>query len=306
MSGRDELERTLAELRELTGLSVAVPADTDEAEAAARAAQLLEAWKKRYSRDAFLRAVLLGQAEEAETEKLAARFHVPAAEDCRLYLIETAGEASAAQPVLKNLFLERQHDMTVEVSRNRLVLLRTLRRAENEETARETAETIVDMLGAEAQVRARVGWGSPAASIEEFPVRYREAVLALEVGRIFMGDKRAISYAGLGVGRLLYKVPQDACRLYLKESVGGADLSALDEETRAIIRTFFAHNLNLSETARKLYLHRNTLVYRIEKLHQLTGLDLRIFDEAMQFKIAMMVTDCLKARDKETKEDPLP
>ena len=299
MTDREKLEKTLRDLEKTTGLVLRVEEqpDTDLGEAAEKAGQLLSAYRERYSRSYFLRALLTGDGEAADLPKMAARYHVPFEEERVIYAVDIdGGNGEAVQAVLKGMFLERRHDFVEMLSPERFAVIRTRK---GEEDPHVTARTIVDMLGAEALTRARAGFGRPVTKLTEFRRAYAEASLAVEIGRVFYSEQRVISYGKLGIGRLIHQLPEEPCRLFLSETFGSFDPASFDEETALTIRTFFETNLNISETARKLYLHRNTLVYRLEKLHQQTGLDLRSFEEAMSFRMAMMVYDYLKDRERE-------
>nr|WP_027871526.1 helix-turn-helix domain-containing protein [[Eubacterium] cellulosolvens] len=153
------------------------------------------------------------------------------------------------------------------------------------------AFTIADTLNTEAMISVRVACGEPTDQLSHLSQCYKEAQLAMEVGRIFLPDRHVLTYARLGIGRLIYQLPISLCKVFLHETFERDVFSELDDETLLTIRIFFENDLNISETARQLYIHRNTLVYRLEKLQKTTGLDIRKFDEAMTFKIAMMVYD---------------
>ncbi|MDO4621930.1 MAG: helix-turn-helix domain-containing protein [Eubacteriales bacterium] len=157
-----------------------------------------------------------------------------------------------------------------------------------------TARTLADMLNMEAMIAVRIAYGTPKSSLLQLSQSYKEAQLAMQVGTIFTPDKYIFSYGSLGIGRLIYQLPPSLCELFMKETFDHDVFDELDEETMQLIRQFFSNNLNISETARQLYLHRNTLVYRMEKLEKTCGLDIRKFDDAMTFRIAMMVHDYLQ------------
>ena len=158
------------------------------------------------------------------------------------------------------------------------------------------AAMLVDMLSTEAMVSAWVAYSTVAEDLTKLPHAYKEATAALEVGKIFYAQNNVFGYHSLGIGRLIYQLSPSVCEMFIREIFQTETLQSLDEETLAIIRTLFDNNLNLSETARKLYVHRNTLVYRLEKLEKKFGLDIRTFEDAMTFKIAMMVANYLKFR----------
>ena len=159
------------------------------------------------------------------------------------------------------------------------------------------ARMIVDMLNTEAMTQVRVAYGNPVSEIKDVSRSYKEAKMALDVGKIFYAEKNIVSYTKLGIGRLIYQLPVPLCEMFMKEVFGDQLPDAFDEETQVTISKFFENNLNVSETARQLYIHRNTLVYRLEKIQKSTGLDIRAFDDALTFKIAMMVVSYMKYMD---------
>lgn len=155
---------------------------------------------------------------------------------------------------------------------------------------------LVDMLGAEAMTQAWVACSNTADDLRELSNAYKEARTALEIGKIFYAERAVFEYRTLGIGRLIYQLPVSICEMFIEEIFGDESLDSIDGETLAIIRTFFENNLNLSETSRQLYVHRNTLVYRFEKIQKKFGLDLRTFEDAMTFKLAMLVVGYLKSK----------
>jgi carbohydrate diacid regulator len=154
------------------------------------------------------------------------------------------------------------------------------------------------MLGTEAMVSARAAYGTIVPDLKDLSKSFKEAHMAMDVGRIFYPGRSILSYNELGIGRLIYQLPVNLCQMFLREIFGDYDPSSIDQETLATIKTFFDNNLNVSETARQLFIHRNTLVYRMEKLEKATGLDIRTFEDAMTFRIALMVSEYMKFLDR--------
>ena len=304
--GKKKIEKTVKELNKLTGLNFQLDLseidDTDEA--VIRLEQIVDSWKEKNSKNAYWRRLLTGEIAEDEMTAGAARFHVKIDERRALYIVETPRrDNEMAVDILRQLFVVRTNDLVIGVDGRRIALVRTLKDKENLDEIRQTARTIVDMLNVEALIRVRVAYADPAGSLEKMPKMFREAETALEIGRIFYMNENIVCYNSLGIGRLIYRIPTDTCRRFLKEVYGSDIPVELDEETRSTVDTFFAHNLNVSETARRLFVHRNTLVYRLEKLRQLTGLDIRTFDDAMTFRIATMVGEYLRERDSRNDRD---
>ena len=166
--------------------------------------------------------------------------------------------------------------------------VKEIKEADTYEELDHVAKTLVDMLNVEAMSQVRVSYGNIIHEIKDVSRSYKEAKMALEVGRIFNVEEETISYGKLGIGRLIYQLPMSLCEMFIKEIFGERNID-LDDETMVTIQKFFENSLNISETARQLYIHRNTLVYRLERLEKMIGLDIRKFEDAMTFKIAMMV-----------------
>ncbi len=195
----------------------------------------------------------------------------------------------AAVDVLQNLFPDKQHDFVLSVSESDLVLVKEVRASAEAKEFVKLAKTIEETLNSELFVKTVIGIGTIAPSLKDLSVSYKEAQSALEVGKVFDTEKNIISYENLGIGRLIYQLPTTLCEMFLSEVFKKNSIDALDQETLFTIQKFFENNLNVSETSRKLFVHRNTLVYRLEKIKKITGLDLREFDHAIVFKVALMV-----------------
>ena len=170
-----------------------------------------------------------------------------------------------------------------------IILIKDTEELQDDEKLDTLASMIVDNMHTEAMVRARVGYGNRVTNLQDIARSYQEAKMALEVGRIFYAERETVAYRYLGIGRLIYQLPMSLCEMFIHEVFGDEIPDVFQEETTTTIQKFFENNLNISETARQLYVHRNTLVYRLERLQKIIGLDIRRFDDAMTFKIAMMV-----------------
>ena len=207
-----------------------------------------------------------------------------------MLLIETRNEKDQdAIEILKNLFVSRTNDFITAIDEKNIILVRSLEESDDYDSIETIARMIVDMLNAEAMSRVRVSYGNIIHEIKDVSRSYKEAKMALDVGKIFYVEKNIVGYNNLGIGRLIYQLPMPLCEMFMKEIFGGKLPESLDDETLNTINKFFENNLNVSETSRQLYIHRNTLVYRLDKLQKSTGLDLRVFDDAITFKIALMV-----------------
>lgn len=197
--------------------------------------------------------------------------------------------------VLRPMFSEQDSDYLIQMDEHSIALIKALPDDYTQKTTEDIALQIIAAVGSEAFTGVTVGVGSRVDNIRFLSKSYKDANMALEVGRVFDSDKPVIHYENLGIGRLIYQLPTTLCELFLSEIFKKESLDALDRETLHTIDQFFENNLNISEASRQLYVHRNTLVYRLDKVQKLTGLDLRIFDDAIVFKIALMVKKYLDA-----------
>ncbi len=196
--------------------------------------------------------------------------------------------------VVQRLFPDKQADFVFSISETDIVVIKELGGNESVEALEELAKHIENAIHAELMVKVVIGIGTVAGHLRELADRYKEAQVAIEVGKIFEPEKSIIRYENLGIGRIIYQLPVTLCEMFLSEVFKKNPIESLDGDTLDTINKFFENNLNVSEPSRKLYVHRNTLVYRLEKIKKLTGLDLREFDHAIIFKVAMMVNRYLE------------
>ncbi len=204
---------------------------------------------------------------------------------------------SVPTDVVQSLFPDRQNDFVLSVGEGDVVLIRQMPEGAGIKELNKIAASIEEVLRAGAESTAVVGIGTIATHLRDLAKSYKEAQIAIEVGKVFDTEKFIINYENLGIGRLIYQLPINLCRIFIEEVFGENIPEELDEETLTTINKFFENNLNVSETSRQLFVHRNTLVYRIEKIQKSMGLDLRNFDDALTFKIALMVVNYMKYLD---------
>ena len=217
-----------------------------------------------------------------------------------LFEINAESEQIASE-MLSGLFTVQNGDYLTEVDENSVILIKALDENEGYKEIEEAAMTALDMLNMEAMVNACGSYGTIVGELKDLSRSYKEARMAMDVGRIFYAGKRVISYNELGIGRLIYQLPPSLCRMFIQEIFETGEMTEFDQEILTTINTFFENNLNVSETARQLFVHRNTLVYRIEKLQKSTGLDIRTFEDAMTLKIALMVNAYMKELERRRK-----
>lgn len=260
---------------------------------------LIEAYSEKNDKNAFMQKLLLGSYSEVEAFNRAKKLHISSSCQRAVFLVETrqVGDEHALT-MIRNIFSARTHDFITSVDDRGIIIVRELVSTETYENLEATAHMLVDMLGAEAMTQAWVAYSNVANGLRDLANAYKEARMALEIGKIFYSERNVFGYRKLGIGRLIYQLPEEVCEMFIEEIFDGESLEVIDGETLNIIRTFFENNLNLSETSRQLYVHRNTLVYRFEKIQKKFGLDLRSFEDALTFKIAMLVSGYLRYRAK--------
>lgn len=250
---------------------------------------IVSAYMEQFDRNNFMQNILLGNMLVVDMYNKAQKLHIEQTERV-VFVIELEGKKdSAAMELVKNLFVTKAKDFVTEVDEQSIILIKDTKGHATDEELASLASMIVDNIHAEAMVRVRVGYGNRVQNLQDIAKSYQEAKMALEVGRIFYAEMETIAYRYLGIGRLIYQLPMSLCEMFIHEVFGEDVPDVFNEETTTTIQKFFENNLNISETARQLYVHRNTLVYRLERLEKVIGLDIRKFDDAMTFKIAMMV-----------------
>ncbi len=256
---------------------------------------LLVAYKERFDKDNFIKNLLLDNLLLVDIYNRAKKLHIETDVRRIVFIIETKNEKDTnALETVRTLFSSKTKDFITAVDEKNIILVKEVKPSESYEDMNKTAKVIVDMLNTEAMSSVNVAYGTIVNEIKEVSRSYKEAKLALDVGKIFYSDRKIIAYSNLGIGRLIYQLPIPLCKMFIKEIFDGKSPDEFDEETLTTINKFFENSLNVSETSRQLYIHRNTLVYRLDKLEKSTGLDLRVFEDAITFKIALMVVKYMK------------
>ena len=239
--------------------------------------------------------LLLDRYSQVEAFNKAAKLHISPSVRRAVFLVETKQHKDeSALATIRNIFSARTRDFITALDDSGIIVVRELQNTESYEELDGIACMLVDMLNTEAMTSAWVSYSNIADDLKQLPDAYKEARTALEVGKIFYTGKNVFGYNRLGIGRLIYQLPIPLCKMFIKEIFDGKSPDEFDDEILTTINKFFENNLNVSETSRQLYIHRNTLVYRLDKLQKSTGLDLRVFEDAITFKIALMVVKYMK------------
>ena len=256
---------------------------------------LIIAYKERFDRNNFFQNLLLDNLLLVDIYNRAKKLHVEVAVPRVVFLVETKLEKDGVvMELLKGMFSSHAGDYITAVDESSVILIKALEPDYTNDALLEIADVIVGMMNAEAMLNVKVAIGTVVQELKDVSKSYKEAKMALDVGKIFYAEKNVVAYNTLGIGRLIYQLPVNLCRIFIDEIFGDNVPYDLDDETLTTINKFFENNLNVSETSRQLYIHRNTLVYRLDKLQKSTGLDLRIFEDAITFKIALMVVQYMK------------
>lgn len=253
------------------------------------------AYRERYDKNSFFQNLLLDNLLLVDIHNRAKKLHLGVNVPRAVFMVETMTEKDGiVTELLRGMFSGQSGDYVTSVDEKSVILIKSLEEGSSAEALEKVADTIVDMMNTEAMLNVRVAYGTVVQELKDVSKSYKEAKLALDVGKIFYAEKNVAAYSALGIGRLIYQLPVNLCKIFIEEIFGDHIPSDLDEETLNTLNKFFENNLNVSETSRQLFVHRNTLVYRIEKIQKSTGLDLRSFDDALTFKIALMVVNYMK------------
>ena len=257
---------------------------------------LVVAYRERLDRNTFIQNLLLDNLLVVDIYNRAKKLHIEAEVRRVVFVIEALSDPEGvSMEVLKSLFDDTGKDFITAVDEHSMILVKELEEGEDYAEVQKKARIIEDTLEAEVMTSARISYGTIVDDIQQVSRSYKEARMAMDVGKIFYVQHRVYSYRTLGIGRLIYQLPLSLCEMFIQEVFTGQQPDELDEETLSTISKFFENSLNVSETARQLFVHRNTLVYRLEKLQRATGLDIRNFEDALTFRIALMVENYMKA-----------
>ncbi len=253
-------------------------------------------YDENYDRGNFIKNIILDNILPGDIYLKARELRFNSDVTRTVLLIRVTGKNDiSVYDIVQNLFPDKSKDFVINISETDIALVKETKQGVSAETITKLANSIVDTLSGEFYTQAVIGIGTTVSSLKDLAKSFKEAQVSLEVGKVFDTEKSIVSYDNLGIARLIYQLPTTLCETFLREVFKKGSIDSLDQETLFTIQRFFENNLNVSETSRKLFVHRNTLVYRLEKIRKITGLDLREFDHAIVFKIALMVKKYLKS-----------
>ena len=255
-------------------------------------------YEEKHDKATFVKNIITDNILPGDIYIRAKELHFPSDQNHTVVLVRQLGSPDVGVvDVLQGLFPDRQQDFVISINETDVAVVKTVSAEAEQAELLALASTMEDTLKSQLFVKTIIGIGGVAEHLRELADSYKEAQVAIEVGKVFDTEKTIITYENLGIGRLIYQLPTTLCEIFLAEVFKKNSIDTLDQETLFTINKFFENNLNVSETSRKLFVHRNTLVYRLEKIKKLTGLDLREFDHAIIFKVALMVKKYLASRD---------
>lgn len=255
---------------------------------------LLVAYREHYNRENFIKNLLLDNLLLVDVYTRAKKLHIESEARRIVFILESEQSKDfSTLEAVKNLFSQSKKDFVTAIDEKSIIVIKQLEPHDGSVRIKEIAQSIADVVG-EGDENLHVAYGNVVSELKDVSRSYKEARMALDVGKIFFGDQPVIAYSQLGIGRLIYQLPIPLCKMFIKEIFGDKTPEDFESETFETINKFFENSLNVSETSRQLFVHRNTLVYRLDKLEKSTGLDLRVFDDAMTFKIALMVVQYMK------------
>ena len=256
---------------------------------------LLVAYKERFDKDNFIKNLLLDNLLLVDIYSRAKKLHIQMDVSRVVMIVESEnGKDNNALELARAYFGSSSKDFITAVDENNVIVVKDLSESDNSKEIDRAARGLCGTLQKEGLKGVHIAYGTVVKEIKEVSRSYKEAKMALDVGKIFFDERDVIAYSALGIGRLIYQLPIPLCKMLIKEIFGGKSPDEFDEETLTTIHKFFENSLNVSETSRQLFIHRNTLVYRLDKLQKSTGLDLRVFEDAITFKIALMVVKYMK------------
>ena len=294
MNYDQELKKSLNELKRITGLTFSVEVnDEDQIQDTIHQIHALSrAFKEKNNKDLVMKKWLTGSISEDEFLDLAKKMHIPNEENRVLYLIATEhADNDEVVTILKNMFPNNSNIWLIPISTSRLVLLYSFYRIEP--NLKETAYAILDTLNSEALAQVKVSYSEITPHLLDLPKAYQQACFSMSVGEVFYCEQSIFGHDNLGMGRLLYDIPDTLCKDYMKENLKkpltSYQSSAFESDMLHTVNCFLDNNLNIAETARQLHIHRNTLLYRLEQIDKETGLDIRQFNQAMIYKIASLI-----------------
>ena len=297
MDTNKKIDRALSDLSKKTGISFAITDSSLEDELLLKKLKdMITLCEGHDNRDYFFQQCILGQLSSDEIKEGISHFHIDSATYRVLFLIHFKVPYDDVALSILNSLYDPSTTVIIEMDPCHIIFSHQVKKAVSDSEIGEMAKSIADTLSAEAMLSVRVSYDKICDNLFQLASIYQELVVAMQIGQIFYASQSIYGFHDLGLGKLIYQVPREACISYLEDNLSQVDFRGLDAETMNTIHAFFESGLNIAEAARKLFLHRNTLVYRLDKFQKQTGLDIRMFDDAVTCRIGMMLADCLDVK----------
>ena len=260
-------------------------------------ANIKNLYDEKYDKCSFIKNIILDNILQSDIYVKGKELRFNLEEARVVFLIKFYGKSEMLPyEMVQQMFPDKNHDYVINVGENDIVLVKEVKSGVATKDIEKIATSISQTLSSEFYTKVSIGISTVVDNIKDLARAYKEAQVAIEVGKVFDTEKNIVSYENLGIGRLIYQLPTTLCEMFLQEVFKKGSIESLDQETLMTVQCFFENNLNVSETSRKLFVHRNTLVYRLEKIRKITGLDLREFEHAITFKVALMVKKYLTSK----------
>lgn len=239
------------------------------------------------------RRTLLGELTGAELDALSHEYQLPRdLERCVMVFHMVQTDRERAYDLLEEITPLEDRDVLIDMDRHTVALIKDVEEVISSDELIQYGQALQETLMSETAHQITVGIGRTCHTVEELRESYSEARKAIEVGRQFQPEASIFAYSRLILERFLMEMPPDVNAAYHSMLFNRRNQRLFNEEMLYTIDMFFKKDLNLSDTARQLYIHRNTLVYRLDKVQRQTGLDLRSFEDAVTFKILMELKNC--------------
>ncbi len=281
-----EIQDLLTKLNIKTGLHLEISEQNVDDDTSLRLQELLLSVKDHAGRDLFWQNLLLGQLSREETVLLSRRFHIDMSARRVLFLVAFLDTVSdVTRSMLKTITTGR--DEVLSLDERHIAIIKI----PGDSDMDTWAYSLSDMISSEAMVSSMIAYDDPVEDINMLPDSYKNCEAALRLAGLLHADKKVVSCDRLAFEKLLYSVGQEDALDFLRRTVTGIDMSAIDNEMKNTITTLFENELNIADTAKALFIHRNTLVYRLEKFQKQTGLDLKKFDDAVICKTAFVLSE---------------
>ena len=297
MNFEDKKEKLLEQLSKASGIKFEIAdSELSDEETVNKLKEMVVRFNVLDSKSSFYRAFLTRELSYSDAAGYIHRFHIDENAIRMVFYLESQIDYSKeAVSLLKSLLPDSQ-DALVQIDTKHIAVIVHFDTLPTDEDILQYCNEFLDMLESEAFLSFKVSYDLPINKFTELPNSYKDIVLAMHIGNIFRSSDHVYSYSTMGLGRLLYNIPEEEVETYLNNHINIDILAQLDVETLNLLEAFFDNDLSLAETSRKMFIHRNTLIYRLDKFADLTGYDVRKFSDAITVKLSLMLYNYIRSR----------